>query len=89
MKTIYDPRYIRFIDHLRAARCKSGLTQAQAAYRIKMSRAWIGKIERREIRLDCLHGAQLCVVYRVDVGRLVRKMTEAEEPGEEGLFFTC
>ena len=76
MKTIFDPRYVRLIDTLRTVRHKAGLTQAQAARRVGMSRVWLGKIERREVRLDVLHFVVLCRVYGAGCARLIRRLEE-------------
>ena len=76
MKTIYEYSYIRLIGCLRAAHEKAGLTQAQAARCVGMSRAWVGKIERREIGLDVLHFAVLCRAYRQRPSRLLRSLDE-------------
>lgn len=86
MKTIYNGSYIKLVDQLREARVRAGLTQAQAAHYVGMSRAWIGKIERRELRLDVLHFTALCRAYGLHPGRLLDKLAE-EPPDVDGSSF--
>ena len=87
MKTIHHPAYIQVITALRDARHAAGLTQAQAAARIGMSRVWIGKIECCELRLDVLHFAALCRAYGLRPARLMRGLGE-ELSDEDGSLLT-
>ena len=54
MKAIYNDAYRLAVRVLREARTHRGLTQVQAGRQMKRSRAWIGKVEQCEIRLDAV-----------------------------------
>ena len=63
MKTVYDVRYIAIVDQLRCRRLELGWSHQQAARRLHVPRTWIGKVERRERRLDVLELYRLLKVY--------------------------
>ena len=75
-KTIHDEGYRALIERLKDARKECGFTQAEVAERLRMSRAWIGKIERYEVRLDPVYLIAICRVYRLSAQRLIGELEE-------------
>jgi transcriptional regulator with XRE-family HTH domain len=59
----HDPVYIDLIDKLRQRRRELGLSQAQVAACLNVSKSWLSKTELRERRLDILDLYRLCEVY--------------------------
>ena len=51
-KTIFDPGYIRLIEHLRARRIERGMTQDHVAKEMGVVRIFVVRCEQKERRLD-------------------------------------
>lgn len=75
-KTIYTDAYRRLTARLRMARLQKGLTQFQVARKIGRSRAWLGRIESAQLRLDPV---SLVIVTRVCGLRASRLVAELEK----------
>jgi transcriptional regulator with XRE-family HTH domain len=54
MSTIYDPRYIKLIEHLVVVREAAGITQNSLADSLELDQSTISKIEGLEQRLDII-----------------------------------
>lgn len=87
VKTIYDKHYAAMIAELRSRRLRSGMTQQNAAAKIGLSRHWIRKIEKCELRLDVLHFVLLCRVVGVRAEKMLRHLTKEESSPEEDFFY--
>mgnify|MGYP001220314934 CR=1 FL=1 len=85
-KSLYSVRYQRMATELRSARECRGWSQAYAADVVGCSRSWIGKIERRELRLDVVQLIHLCHHYGISIHRLLCRLEE-EPPDEDGSFY--
>lgn len=59
-KTIFNPTYRAMISELRKARIQKSLRQEDVAKRLGVSRNWVSKVERCEVRLDVLNYVRLC-----------------------------
>lgn len=73
-KTIYNEPYRNLVKRLRAARIKRGLRQMDVARRVDKSRAWIGKVETFQVRLDLVHFVRLCRALGVGATGLIRRL---------------
>ena len=61
MKSVNDPRYMRFLEKLKAARADAALSQEDLARRLEKHQTYVSKIERGERMLDLMefmHWAQ-------------------------------
>lgn len=86
MKTIYAKPYVGMIKQLREARQRLHMTQVQVGRRLGVSRHWIAKIERCEVRLDVLQMIRVCRVYGIFAASLV-KAVEDELSDEDGFSY--
>lgn len=59
-KSIYSQHYRLFLELLRAAREKAGLTQEEIASRLNTSQSFVSKCERGERRLDIVELRSWC-----------------------------
>lgn len=59
-KSIHSPEYSRFLDLLKEARGKAGMTQTELADRLGMTQSDISKCERGERRLDVVELWRWC-----------------------------
>jgi transcriptional regulator with XRE-family HTH domain len=80
MKTIFDPRYVRLIDHLKRRRKDLGFTQAAVAQKMHRSRTWVNKLEQRERRLDVLEASMLCEIYLLPYSAIVDILVDIQRP---------
>ncbi|MEX2206671.1 MAG: helix-turn-helix transcriptional regulator [Myxococcota bacterium] len=64
--SLYSARYKRFLARLRGARKAAGLSQAQAARRLRRPQSFLSKVESGERRVDIVELEELARVYRVD-----------------------
>jgi len=79
VKTIYDNSYRKLVHTLRDARLHKRLTQQQIAEKIGKRRAWLGKVEQCEIRLDVLHLIRFAKAVGLRANKLVAEIEEASE----------
>lgn len=61
----HQRRYREFLRRLRAAREASGMSQEEAAKRLKWNQSRISRSETGARRIDALELAELCVLYSV------------------------
>ena len=67
-------RYITIIDQIKRRRQELGWSQEQVARRLHVPRTWIGKVERRERRLDLVEAWEICRAYRLDIHAVIREL---------------
>ena len=63
-ESIYSREYRLVIERLRKVRLQAGLTQVQAAQKLKKPQSYVSKIERGERRLDVVELQQFLKVYK-------------------------
>lgn len=81
-KSIYSKDYGVFLRHLRKARERSGLTQAELARRLSATQSFISKCERGERRLDIVEVRRICVVLQVDFPAFVSRVNASLARGD-------
>ncbi len=85
MKEIYIPAYRHMVQRLRQARLRHGIRLHDAALKVGKKKAWLGKIEQCEIRLDMVHFVRLCRAYRLNPSCVIKRL--AEELSDEDSSF--
>lgn len=63
MKSIHTKEQAAFIEKLKKARNDAGLTQIQAAKRLKRGQPYISKVERGELRVGVVELNQFAKLY--------------------------
>jgi transcriptional regulator with XRE-family HTH domain len=63
MKSIHTREQAAFIERLKKARNDAGLTQIQAAKRLKRGQPYISKVERGELRVGVVELNQFAKLY--------------------------
>jgi transcriptional regulator with XRE-family HTH domain len=66
-ESIHSKEYRDFIEKLRKARLEAGITQVQAAQKLKKPQSYISKIERRERRVDVVELKRILKVYKTEL----------------------
>lgn len=69
-ESIYSKEYKLFIERLRKARLKAGLTQVEAAKRLRKPQSYISKIERGERRIDVVELKWLLKIYETELNEI-------------------
>jgi transcriptional regulator with XRE-family HTH domain len=64
MPTTQRPHYNRFLERLKAARRRAGLTQAEVAQRLGRPQSFVSKCESGERRVDVIELAAFARLYR-------------------------
>ena len=64
MRSRYSARYRRFLERLKAARVKAGLTQSQVAAALRRPQSFVSKCESGERRVDVIELEDFARVYR-------------------------
>lgn len=67
MANTRTPRYRRFLERLHQARIDAGLTQVEAARRLRKPQNFISKCERGERRVDAVELLDFARIYRKPV----------------------
>lgn len=78
-KTIYDQRYAMLITALRQRRLDLGLHQDELGKTLGVSRNWVSKVERREIRLDVLQYVRLCEALELSPRLAIERLIVEED----------
>jgi transcriptional regulator with XRE-family HTH domain len=71
VRSRYSARYRRFLDRLKAARLKAGLTQSQAAGALRRPQSFVSKCESGERRVDVIELEDFARVYERPVAFFV------------------
>jgi transcriptional regulator with XRE-family HTH domain len=67
--------YARFLALLHDARIEAGLTQSEAAARLRRPQSFVSKCESGERRVDVVELAAFCRAYRIKAETFVRRLT--------------
>ena len=73
-KSIFSPRYDAFLELLKEARQKAGLTQREAAQKMDRSQSYIAQSETGERRVDVIELLDFLDAYGVRPERFVKKL---------------
>lgn len=73
-KSLYSKEYDAFLRLLRQAREKAGLTQAEAAKRLKRPQSFVSKCESGERRVDVVEWIAFCHLYKTDPASDLRRL---------------
>ena len=68
MSATRNPRYRRFLVHLKAAREAAGLTQAEVAKRLGRPQSFVSKCESGERRVDVIELEAFAALYGKGLG---------------------
>ena len=63
MASVYSTRYQNFLERLRAARHKAGLTQSEVATRLGRPQSFVSKCESGERRVDVVELDDFAKIY--------------------------
>lgn len=58
-----SPRYLQFLERLRAARLEASLTQEEVAHQIKKPQSYVSKCESGERRVDVVELERFAKLY--------------------------
>ena len=73
-KSIFSAEYDAFLVLLRKTRENAGLTQVQAAAKLKRPQSFVSKCESGERRVDVVELMRFCEAYGIDATVFVRQM---------------
>jgi transcriptional regulator with XRE-family HTH domain len=62
-KAIYSPEHKHLVEQLKKARTEAGLSQIEAAKRLKTTQSQLSKIESGQRRVDLIQLKELAKVY--------------------------
>lgn len=87
-KSIFSKNYDVFLQHLRQARKRAGLTQEQLASRLGQTQSFVSKCERGERRLDLVEVREFCQAIGISFAafaadfdkKLKPKVTRCSQP---------
>jgi transcriptional regulator with XRE-family HTH domain len=72
-KSQHSAAYRRLVAALKAARERAGLTQEQAAERLKTYPTFFSKVETLERRIDAVELVAMCKVLKADPVEIMRE----------------
>lgn len=72
-KSIHTKEYSEFAKKLKQARLDAGLTQVQAAKKLKCSQSYISKLEARELRMDIVELQRFARLYGKNISFFMQK----------------
>jgi transcriptional regulator with XRE-family HTH domain len=67
----YTPEYQQFLERLRAARRRAGLTQVEVAQRLGKPQSYVSKCESGERRVDIIEVAAYASLYGISIEDLL------------------
>ena len=73
-KSLFTPRYDRFLARLKAARVAAGLSQVQAARKLKRPQSFVSKCESGERRVDVVELIDFCRIYGAEPEKFIKKL---------------
>lgn len=76
-KSIYREDYLFFLNRLRNAREKAGLTQEQVARKLDLTQTFVSKCERGERRIDMVELRDFCEAIGISLEEFVTEFETA------------
>jgi len=76
-KSIHSDHYAVFLQVLRKARQRAGLTQTQLAQRIRETQTFVSKCERGERRIDVIELRTFCRAFGSSLKQFVSALEKA------------
>ena len=73
MASVYSSRYQDFLERLRAARHKAGLTQSEVATKLGRPQSYVSKCESGERRVDVVELDDFAKIYRRSITYFLRQ----------------
>jgi transcriptional regulator with XRE-family HTH domain len=73
-KSLFTPRYDRFLRRLREMRIAAALSQVEAAKKLKRPQSFVSKCESGERRVDVVELLDFCRAYGVPADQFVKKL---------------
>ncbi len=74
--SIYDPRYADLRQRLRAERLRAGLTQVEAASRLRKNQQYINRCEAGDRRIDFIEVLDFAALYGCSLEAFVPRRTD-------------
>jgi transcriptional regulator with XRE-family HTH domain len=74
MKSQHSRIYKDLLEALKNTRVAAGITQVEAAAKLKKHAPYISKIESGERRIDVIELYELCQIYNVSVTKILKKI---------------
>lgn len=81
-KSIYTREYSLFLEQLRKAREKKGLTQIEVAEKLGQTQSFISKVERGERRLDVVELRAFCAALGIGFPTFVNQIEKFLSNGQ-------
>lgn len=78
-KTLYTKDQMSLIDRLKKARVEVGLTQVQVAKKLKITQAYVSKIESGQVRLDIFQLKKFAQLYKKDLSYFIYAYTSSTD----------
>jgi transcriptional regulator with XRE-family HTH domain len=75
MKSIHDPRYCDFIEHLISARLERKITQIQLAELLGKPQSYVAKVENLDRRIDIVETRDWLAAMRLDPSDFMAKVS--------------
>lgn len=75
-KSTFNDDHDRLRAWLLEARRKSGLTQVQAAKRLRRPQSYVSDVERGQRRIDVVELVRLCRLFQADPCDIVKKLSQ-------------
>jgi transcriptional regulator with XRE-family HTH domain len=76
-ESIRSGRYAVFLETLKAARERAGLTQVQLAKRLGETQTFVSKCERGDRRIDVMELRMFCQAFGLTLNQLVGALEKA------------
>ena len=76
-KSIFSDSYSLFLQELKEARQKAGLTQEELAERLQQTQSFVSKCERGERRLDIVEVRAFCIALGIPFGFFIAQFDQA------------
>jgi transcriptional regulator with XRE-family HTH domain len=77
-RSLHQPKYRQFIEGLRLAREKAGITQVELASRLSNTQTYVSRVERCERRLDVVEYAAWARGLGQDPASFLRRLLSSE-----------
>ncbi|MEX1185607.1 MAG: helix-turn-helix transcriptional regulator [Gemmatimonadaceae bacterium] len=76
-KSLFSKEYSAFLNHLKRARVRAGITQQELAVRLSTTQSFVSKCERGERRLDIIELRAWCGALEVSLPAFVTQLDRA------------